>query len=207
MQRGSITQVINGQSQGQHADSAMDGVYAELRACVRGVLARECGSCAGPHGKQDLTMVVHECWLKLQRTPHWDNRAHFFGAASRATRQVLIDMARSRQRRPPDRSYNDNLETGLSDSATTRNITDTAREVDAALNALGKHAPRAARIGGYRLFGDLSTEIIAEIEGVTPRTVQRDWNFARAWLASRLDGTGDSASSMTKLSDFDAEHA
>ena len=207
MQRGSITQVINGHAQGQQSDSAMDAVYTELRACVRGILAREGGSCAGPHGKQDLTMVVHECWLKLQRTPHWDNRAHFFGAASRATRQVLIDMARTRQRRPADRSYNDGLESGLSDATTTRNITDTAREIDAALNALGKHAPRAARVGGYRLFGDLSTEMIAEIEGVTPRTVQRDWNFARAWLASRLDGAGDSASSMTNMSDFDAEHA
>lgn len=207
VRHGSITQVLNSSSDEIHSEEVIGAIYEELRACVRGVLAREnrCGS--RPQANADLTMVVHECWLKLQRTPHWDSRAHFFGAASRATRQILIDMARTRRRRPQDFSYDDKRYMAHAQNLCGRDMEIDAVELDAALNALAQHAPRAARIGGYRLFGDLSTEIIAEIEGVSPRTVQRDWLFARAWLASRLGGESGGSNSPPFLSDSHTENA
>lgn len=207
MGHGSITRVINGDSDEPHSEEISGAIYEELRACVRGVLARENRWGTGPQVNQDLTMVVHECWLKLQRTSHWDSRAHFFGAASRATRQILVDMARSRQRRPQTFSYNEDLQPGHTQNIRQRYVSSTAAEIDAALNTLAEHAPRAARIGGYRLFGDLSTEMIAEIEGVTTRTVQRDWLFARAWLVSRLGDKSDDANPLKFVSDSNAENA
>lgn len=207
MRRGDITQVINGHASGPDADVTMSEIYHQLRHCVAGILAGECRNGPGPHAGQDLTMVVHECWLKLQRTPHWDNRAHFFGAASRATRQILIDMARSRKRRPAPRVYLDGIDHGQSPTTTQSDMAETAARVDAALNGLAEIAPRAARIGGYRLFGDLPSEMIAEIEGVDVRTVQRDWKFARAWLASRLDPGHSAPPLLSIVSPISDSHA
>tara|TARA_R110002096_G_scaffold173781_9_gene349045 strand:- start:260171 stop:260794 length:624 start_codon:yes stop_codon:yes gene_type:complete len=186
MESGDITRVVNGLGGDDEREALSDEIYEHLRICVRSVLTKESSSGRGPNVKQDLTVVVHECWLKLQSTANWENRAHYFGAASRATRQILIDMARKRTRAPRVFSYHDNAELQDDSVGMDLDLSSTLDRVGTVLEDLESIAPRAARIASYRLFGDLPTSMIAEEEGISQRMVQRDWKFAQAWLASRL---------------------
>lgn len=186
MGHGDITRVVNGLGAEVEREALSREIYEQLRVCVRSVLAGENPAGTGVHAGQDLTLVVHECWLKLQGTPSWDSRAHYFGAASRATRQILIDMARKRKRTPHGLSYHEGSEPPDRDQVMDPDLSDALDRVGTALEGLEAIAPRAARVASFRLFGNLSPQLIAQEEGVSVRTIERDWEFARPWLASRL---------------------
>jgi RNA polymerase sigma factor (TIGR02999 family) len=166
-------------------------LYDELRSLARARLRRE-------RAGQSLrtTELVHEAYLRLHAgAPHaWGSRAHFFAAAAEAMRRILIERARARGRvkRGGDEDGRPLRRISLSDLASA----DLAVEYDAeeiqalddAIGRLERSDPRAARVVRLRFYGGFNTEESAEALGVAPRTVKRDWAFARAWLYDALGG-------------------
>jgi RNA polymerase sigma factor (TIGR02999 family) len=155
-------------------------VYDELRRIASSLMH---GHVNGP--LLQPTAVVNEAYLRLVSGSNaWDNRSHFFGAAARAMRQVLIGEAtrRSAQKR----------EGGLT-RVTFRDLNVTAEtpEVDLlaleeALTALGQIDDRFTKIIELRYFAGCSLNEIADLTGRSLASVKRDWAYARAWLFERM---------------------
>jgi RNA polymerase sigma factor (TIGR02999 family) len=156
-------------------------VYAELRRLAGSYMRRE----RVDHTLQ-ATALVHEAYLKLveQRSVNWQSRAHFFGVAAKLMRRILIDHARghSRQKRGGD-DHKVSLDEALIFS---EQQADELLAVDDSLNQLAKIDPRQAKVVEMRFFGGLSIEEAAEVLGVSPKTVKRDWSVAKAWLYADL---------------------
>jgi len=148
----------------------------------------------------DTTALVHEVYLKMagQNEPASRSRAHFFAVAAKAMRHILCNYARDRSRKKrggnvqhvrlgPGQEITGQLQ--LSDDQTER-----LTALDDALRALECIAERQARVVECRFFGGMNLDDTAASLGVSPRTVQRDWIFARAWLRRemqlRLDELG-----------------
>lgn len=161
-------------------DQLVTLVYGELRRMAHRRLALE----GGPHSL-DTTGLVHEAYLKLvDSTVPVRNRRYFFGAAARAMRQVLVDLARRRrslkrgggvQCLPLEESQ---VEV---DAYATELI-----QLDDALRRLTVDHPRAARVVECRFFGGLGVVETGEVLDVSPTTVKRDWALAEAWLKREL---------------------
>jgi RNA polymerase sigma-70 factor, ECF subfamily len=156
-------------------------VYQELRKLAGAYMRRE----REDHTLQ-ATALVHEAYLKLveQRSVDWQSRAHFFGVAAQLMRRILIDHARGhgRQKRGGEQKKV-SLDEALIFSEKQK---DELLAVDDSLNQLAKLDPRQARIVEMRFFGGLSVEETAEVLGVSPKTVKRDWSVAKAWLYADL---------------------
>ena len=163
-------------------DQLLPLVYEELRRLAHRQLAGE----GGPR-TLDTTGLVHEAYLKLvdEQTVPVSNRRHFFGAAARAMRQVLVDAARRRNRI----KRGDGVPPLPLDEALVAVDTYAAElvELDDALIRLAAEHPRPARVVECRFFGGLSVEQTAELLEASTRTVKRDWILARAWLAREFD--------------------
>jgi RNA polymerase sigma factor (TIGR02999 family) len=157
-------------------------VYDELRDIARRQLRRE------QRPELFTTSLVHEVYERLvdRSRIDWQGRAHFFGIAARVMRQILVDQARKRHtlKRGGDwdrTSLSDRLEhpgPGL--------YAEDLVALDDALRRLEQLDPRQHRVVEYRFFGGMTEEEIAEVMGVSSRTVHRDWLKARAWLYSIL---------------------
>lgn len=131
------------------------------------------------------TDLVHEAYLKLSHSPgQWDNRAHFFGAASRAMRQVLVDFARKRQ--ADKRGGGRDIVTLQSSDAALDLELDEMLALDSALDRLNEVDQRLRQVVELRFFGGLPATEIADLLDVTPRTVERDWVKARLFLLHEL---------------------
>ena len=156
-------------------------VYEELKRIAHRHL-REVG--AGD--TLSTTELVHEAYLKLSPGPgnRWENRSHFFGAASRAMRQVLVDFARKRQ--AVKRGGEQERVTLQSSHAALELELDQMLAVDAALDRLNSVDERLRQVVELRFFAGLSETEIAELLGITPRTVERDWVKARLFLLREL---------------------
>jgi RNA polymerase sigma factor (TIGR02999 family) len=157
-------------------DELVPLVYDELRRMARRFLAAE-----GQAQTVDTTALVHEAYLKLVGSQDLParGRGYFFGAAARAMRQVLVDLARRRGRR--GRPLTLSRVGGLAAGPEA-----TVMAVDQALTALAVRYPRQAQVVECRFFGGLSVEETAEAMAISPRTVKRDWSLAQAWLAREL---------------------
>jgi RNA polymerase sigma factor (TIGR02999 family) len=135
----------------------------------------------------NTTALVHEAYLKLSPAPEISalTRPHFLALAARAMRQVLVDHARSRAaiKRGGEISFTEDGDEGAGPTGDVVNIL----ALDDALRALTKIDPRAGRVVEWHVFGGLSLEQIAELQGVVLRTTFRDWRRARAFLISQLD--------------------
>ena len=157
-------------------------VYAELRRLAAGAMAAE----RRDH-TLDPTALVHETYLKLVRQADipWQNRAHFFGVAARLMRQILVDHARIRgaQKRGGGRPRLI-LDSALAAAAGGNEIDLLA--LDDALAELSRIDEAQGRIVELRFFGGLSVPETAEVLGISPATVKRDWAVARAWLFRQL---------------------
>ncbi len=133
------------------------------------------------------TALVNEAYLRLTHTEpkNWDNRAHFFSAAARAMREVLIDHARVHcaEKRGGDRPIRIELTDGLACQTAHPEL---LLALDAVLDRLREIDPRAAQVVEFRYFSGLSVEETAIAMEVSPKTVKRDWNFARVWLERQL---------------------
>ena len=163
------------------ADALFDAVYARLKAMAgRQLAGRERGSI-------DTTALVHELYLRLssRRELEFQHPAQFFAYAARAMRHLLCDRARDRLRQRAGGEWHKITLTG-SDQQLAIDSAEQALALDEALALLEKEDERAARVVELRYFAGLQLEQIADMLGVTRRTVDRDWRFARAYLHERL---------------------
>jgi RNA polymerase sigma factor (TIGR02999 family) len=165
------------------AAGLMPLVYEELRQRARAYLQRE-----RPDHTLQATALVHEAYLRLvdQQTTTWKNRAHFFGVAAQLMRRILVDHAR-RHRREKRGGGLDRVEFDEALApAVSRDLNVIA--LDDALQDLTKLNPQHARIVELRFFGGLKTDEVAEVLDLSPRTVEREWRRARAWLQHQIFG-------------------
>ena len=163
-------------------EALMPVVYAELRKLANHYLRQE-----RPDHTLQPTALVHEAYLRLAgiRDMELRNRAHFYGAAARIMRRVLVDHSRQRHAlkrggpAPAVVPFDEAIETPIDGTADLVAL-------DEALGALEAIAPERARVVELRYFGGLSVDETADYLGVAPATVKRHWAFARAWLFKRL---------------------
>jgi len=174
-----VTRILNDARDGRTgaAEQLFQLVYDELRRLAASHMRGE-----RPGHTLQATALVHEAFMRLVRDDQmdWRNRAHFFGAAAEAMRRILVDHARARAslRRGGDRrkvSLEDTPDLSIDRS-------NEVVAVDAALSRLSELDSRKGRLVELRFFGGLDIEEAAEVLGVSPRTVKRDWTFAKAWL-------------------------
>ena len=175
-----------GRGDKQASEELLPLVYEELRRLATMRMARE----AAGHTLQP-TALVHEAWVRLvadgSRT--WENRAHFFGAASEAMRRILIDNARRKAsaKRGGGRERLDIAEIEL--AATTPD--EKVLLINEALEQLEKEHPERARVVVLKYFGGLTNKEVAQTLGVSERTVDRHWLCAKNWLFRRLHQQGE----------------
>ena len=178
---GEVTHLLGRVADGDHEalDRVYPHVYEELRRIASGHLRRE-----RPGHTLHPTALVHEAYIKLSgRGLDASSRAHFLAIAARAMRQVLVDHARRRGARKRGGEW---VATTLTDSADPIALNPTELlALDAALDALDE---RQRQVVEYRFFGGLEETEIAEVLGVSERTVRRDWVKARAWLYREIYG-------------------
>ena len=205
-----VTRILSALEHGDPsaAEQLLPLVYDELRRLAAQRLAQE-----KPGQTLQATALVHEACLRLVAPsrqplspagrgdslvplppaegergegPHWNSRAHFFGAAAEAMRRILVDQARRKQadkrggrgRRVPL----DAVDIGFTSSA------DEVLDIDAALTRLAAEDPQAARLIQLRYFAGLSLEEAAEAVGIARSTAYEHWSYARVRLKSLLDG-------------------
>jgi RNA polymerase sigma factor (TIGR02999 family) len=163
----------------EETSALFEDVYARLKA-----MAGRQRSRAGTPASLSTTEVVHEVFLKMAggAGPRFDSSLQFFAYAARAMRHVLIDLAR---RRMTVKDGGDLIRIGFTDPAVDAVAVrpELALELDAALRALEADTPRAAQVVELHYFAGLSLERVAELLGVSARTVDRDWQYARSFLA------------------------
>jgi RNA polymerase sigma factor (TIGR02999 family) len=161
-------------------------VYSELRRLAHRQMNRE-------RGERTLqtTAVVNEAYLRLvdARGIRWQDRAHFFAISAQIMRRILIDYARRHNLKRGAGFHHVSLEQAeLPPVAGDPDLI----KLDDALNTLQRFDPRKAKVVELRFFGGLSVEETAEALQVSPITVTRDWNNAKAWLYRELaKGTPD----------------
>jgi RNA polymerase sigma factor (TIGR02999 family) len=156
-------------------------VYEDLRRRAGAYLRRE----RSDHLLQP-TALVNEVYLRLvdHKSVRWENRAQFFGLAARLMRHILVDHARARgAQKRGGAALAVTLEEGAMPSPEPP-VSLVA--LDEALEALAQLDPRQSRVVELRYFGGLSVEESAEVLGLSPATVKRDWTLARAWLHREL---------------------
>jgi RNA polymerase sigma factor (TIGR02999 family) len=165
------------------AEALLAMVYDELRGMARAQLGR-----LAPGQTLQATALVHEAWLRLspQGALPFADRAHFFGAAARAMRNILVDQARKKHaaRRGGGRP---NVSLELAPPADVTPIVDVLA-VDEALAKLEASDPRKVRLVELRVFAGLTMPEAADALGVSLSTAEREWRFARAWLATAIEG-------------------
>jgi RNA polymerase sigma factor (TIGR02999 family) len=180
-----LTRILDAISQGNAGASAelLPLVYDELRKLAAQKMAHE-----RPGQTLQATGLVHEAYVRLigdANASEWSNRGHFFAAAAEAMRRILIEKARRKGRvRHGGELKRVNLDSqaDISDEPNTNLLA-----LDEALERLAAEQPEAAQVVKLRYFAGLTIEETASALGVSMRTVNRDWAFARAWLYERLN--------------------
>lgn len=174
-----VTQLLLDWSDGNQAalDKLMPLVYEELHRLAHQYMARE-----RPEHTLQTSALLNEAYLRLvdQKNVHWQNRAQFFGIAAKLMRQILVDHARQRHRA---KRGGDAHQVPLDEAMIV--LSCRAAEMmalDEALVSLATLDQRKSQILELRFFGGLSIEETAEVLGVSPGTVMRDWTLAKAWL-------------------------
>jgi RNA polymerase sigma factor (TIGR02999 family) len=174
-----ITQMLQAVGRGESgaSEQLLPLVYNELRKLAAVRMAREiAGQTLQP------TAVVHEAWLRLsvKGDQIWESRAHFFGAAAEAMRRILIENARRKSRlKRGGGATRLNIEE-LDLAQTTPD--DKILLINEALERLQVEDPEKAKIVVMKFFGGLTNQQVSESIGVTERTVERQWAYAKAWL-------------------------
>jgi RNA polymerase sigma factor (TIGR02999 family) len=166
------------------ADELLPAIYSELRRLAASKMASQ------PAGQTiQATALVHEAYLKLTagRPPGYKDSRHFFAAAAEAMRQILIDRARKRLAAKHGGGKRPVPLDSLELPADAPGDEDRLLAVDEVLDLLEAHDPVKAQVIKLRFFAGLENAEIAEILGVSAKTVQRYWITARAWLFRRLD--------------------
>jgi RNA polymerase sigma-70 factor (ECF subfamily) len=135
----------------------------------------------------ETSALVHEAFLRLanQHAAEWQSRGYFLGAAATTMRRVLVDHARTRNAGKRDGGVRTTLVSFLDVTSGGSDVLDVLA-LDDILERLAAIDPRQAQVVELRVFGGFEVEEVAQIIGISPRTVKRDWRFAKAWLACQL---------------------
>lgn len=179
-----ITQLLQaaGAGDARAAEQVMSLLYADLQRVARSRVRR-----SGDLTLLDTTALVHESYLRMQRAGDlaFPDRKHFLGYAAKVMHAVVIDLVRARQaERRGGEVMHVTLNTAIGESVSRPD--DEVLRVHEALQDLAAAEPRLAQVVEMRYFGGLAESEIAEALGVTERTVQRDWQKARLFLAMAL---------------------
>jgi len=182
---GEVTQLLIELRNGNRTNEAklMLLVYEELRRIARGYMHGE-----RPDHTLQPTALVHEAYLRLvgQRTVEWRDRTHFFAVAAQLMRRILVDHARARQTAKREGAHHAiPLEEAF---VFSEEQSGELVSLDEALSRLAQFDARQSRIVELTFFAGLSVEDTAEVLGIAPRTVRRDWHCAKAWLHGELAG-------------------
>ena len=183
---GDFTRLLKRASGGDRrdVDALLAAIYDDVRRLAVGQLKGE----RRDHTLQP-TALVHEAYLKLieQRSTDWKDRAHFFAVASRIIRRILVDHAREKNALKRGGSGGGGQRVSLEgvDAAAPQADVDLVA-LDDALQELAELSERQARIVELRYFGGLTVPEVAAALGLGARTVDREWQAARAWLFCRL---------------------
>jgi RNA polymerase sigma factor (TIGR02999 family) len=178
-----VTRLLVEWSRGNKAvlDELFPIVYGELRRLARSYLRRE-----PPGHTLQATALVHEAYLRLidQRSVTWENRAQFFALSAQMMRRILVNHALSRRagKRGGD-ARKVPLDEAL-DFFQVRSVDLVA--LDEALTALAAFDARQGQIVELRFFGGLTTEETADVIGISPATVKREWTAAKLWLLREI---------------------
>ena len=163
-------------------DQLSNRVYNELR-----IMARRHRKNERPGHTLQTTALVHEVYLRMVDVTkvEWQQRAQFFAMAAQMMRRILVDAARARatEKRGAGAIHVNLDETAVISPGPDRSMV----VLDDALAAFAQIAPRQAKVVELRYFGGLSEEEIVEVLKISPRTVRRDWEFARVWLAREME--------------------
>ncbi len=186
-----VTQLLLAWREGDEGalDKLLPLVYEELHRLAARYMRRE-----SPGHTLQTSALVNEAFIRLidQQQVHWQNRAHFFGIAAQLMRRILLDHARSQARAKRGGGA---LRVSFDEAAIVSG--QRAAELialDDALNALTAFDSRKSRIVELRFFGGLSNEEVAEVMGMSLRTVEREWRKAKVWLHHAMsEGSPDDA--------------
>ena len=175
-----IRRILEAASQhgGQVSSELLPLVYDELRAlAARGLASEREGQTL------QATALVHEAWLRLSgdEEMQWNDRAHFFRAAAQAMRRILVDRARAKAslKRGENRELLD-----------IQGLDIEVLLVDEMMDRMEERDPDSARVITLKFFGGLTNKEIAEMDGVTERTIERQWAYARAKLLQMIRDEG-----------------
>jgi RNA polymerase sigma factor (TIGR02999 family) len=186
-----VTRILCAIEQGDPhaAERLLPLVYEELRKLAAHKLAQE-----KPGQTLQATALVHEAYLRLVESPlrqqgeqpRWHSRGHFFAAAAEAMRRILVDNARRKKslKRGGCRERHE-LD---ADNLAAPQTPDDLLALDEALSQLAAEDPKAAELVTLRYFAGLTLKQAAEAVGVSPRSADFLWAFARAWLLRKIEG-------------------
>jgi RNA polymerase sigma factor (TIGR02999 family) len=179
-----VTQILSRIEQGDPtaAEQLLPLVYAELRKLAAGKMAQE-----KPGQTLQATALVHDAYLRLvdgEAARHWDSRRHFFAAAAESMRRILVEAARRKRslKRGGDRDREALSNVEIVASETPGDVC----EIDEALRRLQEIDQEAAELVNLRFFAGLTSKQAADTMGISPRTADRLWAYARTWLLKEI---------------------
>ena len=186
-----VTQILHAIAEGDPsaASQLLPLVYDELRKLAAHRLAHQ-----APGQTLQPTALVHEAYLRLVGDPggsDWDNRGHFFAAAAEAMRRILVEDARRKGRRKRGGGLT-RLDLDAAEQVTVTEVREDLLALDEALTKLASADAQAAQLVQLRYFAGLSIPEAAGALGVSPRTADRLWAFARVWLLREVGDAPDS---------------
>ena len=181
-----VTQILSQIEQGDPsaAEQLLPVVYEELRKLAAAKMAQE-----KPGQTLQSTGLVHEAYMRLvdvEKAQHWDSRGHFFAAAAEAMRRILVENAR-RKRSPKHGGAHARQELVDADIAVPVE-SERLLALDEALTKLGGQDPKVAEVVKLRYFAGLTIKQAAEALGISSRTADHYWAYAKAWLREETEG-------------------
>lgn len=182
-----ITRLLNAWAEGRYtaAEELFPLIQRELHQIAKEHMRRQ-----DPGHILQTTALVNEAYMRLasNKAKNWKDRRHFYAVASMAMRHVLVDYARKELRRKRGSGKSD-LPLDEADAISVE-PSSLVVALDEALGAFAKLDPRAAQVVELRYFGGLSIKETANVLGVSPATVSKDWAIAQLWLTRELSGKG-----------------
>lgn len=180
-----VAKLLEGISDGRHAaaDQLMPLVYDRLRLLAQKLLRHE----SAAHTLQP-TALVNEAYMRMvgQNQVDWQGKTHFFAIGAKMMRRILVDHARRKMSKKRGGGMH---RIALADDLCVSNRNDEdVLAIEEALEKLAQLDPRQAQIVELRFYGGLTVEEVAEVLGVSKRTVEADWTMLRAWLRRELSG-------------------
>jgi RNA polymerase sigma factor (TIGR02999 family) len=191
-----VTQILNAVEEGDPsaAEQLLPLVYDELRKLAAAKMAKE-----NPGQTLQATGLVHEAYLRLvdgEKAQHWNSRGHFFGAAAKAMRRIVVENARRKGRL----KHGGGMErVDLEPDCTVIGSSQLdLLTLDEALTKLAMEEPAKAELVTLRFFGGLTMPEAAEVLGVSVATAERHWTFAKSWLFAELSDPPTESSSRNR---------